>query len=181
MRWLVALAFAAPLAANAQQNQCRTSPVGASTAYCASEAFVTETAAAVPVGLPATTKAQQQAATSDVVAVTPLHQQDHDSAAKAWASVANSGINGAQSINIGYGVSGVTRSGTGQFAITFSTSFTSASNYACLLTGEEGAAQILGTLENSTRTAAAVTVIFSTANGVAGDPLVFDIVCYGRQ
>jgi hypothetical protein len=32
----------------AQQNQCRTSPVGASTAYCASEAFVTQTAAATP-------------------------------------------------------------------------------------------------------------------------------------
>lgn len=32
--------------AHAQGQQCRTSPVGASTAYCASEAFVTDTAAA---------------------------------------------------------------------------------------------------------------------------------------
>lgn len=28
--------------ASAQQNQCRTSPIGASTSYCASEAFVTQ-------------------------------------------------------------------------------------------------------------------------------------------
>lgn len=41
-------------AAHAQQNQCRTSPVGASTPYCASEAFVTESAAGVgiTIGLP---------------------------------------------------------------------------------------------------------------------------------
>lgn len=31
--------------ASAQQNQCRTAPVGTSTQYCASEAFVTQTAA----------------------------------------------------------------------------------------------------------------------------------------
>lgn len=35
-----AMLLAAP--AQAQQNQCRTSPVGASTSYCASEAFVTQ-------------------------------------------------------------------------------------------------------------------------------------------
>lgn len=46
MRWLFVFLLLLPLAASAQQNQCRTSPVGASTAYCASEAFVTETAAA---------------------------------------------------------------------------------------------------------------------------------------
>lgn len=34
----------------AQQNQCRTSPPGASTAYCSSEAFVTESIAAIPAG-----------------------------------------------------------------------------------------------------------------------------------
>lgn len=50
MRWLLAFLIVLPLAASAQQNQCRTSPVGASTAYCASEAFVTDTAAAAPQG-----------------------------------------------------------------------------------------------------------------------------------
>lgn len=49
-RFLLAVAlswlFSAP--AHAQQNQCRTSPVGASTAYCSSEAFVSQSIAAVP-------------------------------------------------------------------------------------------------------------------------------------
>jgi hypothetical protein len=45
MRWLAALLILIPLAASAQQNQCRTAPVGTSTQYCASEAFVTQSAA----------------------------------------------------------------------------------------------------------------------------------------
>lgn len=44
MRWIFALAslLLAPSLASAQQNQCRTAPVGTSTGYCASEAFVTQ-------------------------------------------------------------------------------------------------------------------------------------------
>lgn len=33
-----------PLASSAQQNQCRTSPAGTVSSYCASEAFVTDSA-----------------------------------------------------------------------------------------------------------------------------------------
>lgn len=42
LRFFFALLLLAPLPASGQQYLCRTSPVGASTAYCGSEAFVTD-------------------------------------------------------------------------------------------------------------------------------------------
>jgi hypothetical protein len=50
-KWLLPalwLLITAPIPGDAQQNQCRTAPVGTSSATCASEAFVTNTAAARP-------------------------------------------------------------------------------------------------------------------------------------
>lgn len=49
-----------PATAFAQGQQCRTSPVGASTAYCGSEAFVTESIAAAVAALPDGTVTEQK-------------------------------------------------------------------------------------------------------------------------
>jgi hypothetical protein len=57
-------------------------------------------------GLAAATKARQQAGTSNSVGATPLHQQDHDSVAKAW--VAFTGSTGAIQ-GTAYNVSSVSR------------------------------------------------------------------------
>lgn len=125
----------------------------------------------------AASKSDQTTATSNVVAVTPLHQQDHDSACKAWVKFANSGINGAQTINASYNVTSVSRNGLGDFTITFTTAFSSV-NYAC--TGSI----IAGThswVEFGTQAAGSVHMLCLTTAAAFGDPTSGFASFFGRQ
>lgn len=152
-----------------------TAPAGTSDNRAASTAFVQS---AVPV---AATKAQQQAGASNLVFVTPLHQQDHDSAAKAWVNFTSAAT---PIINAGYNVTSVTKNATGDFTINFTTAFASAS-YACLITARAGANNGFGQIASGTApTASAVRVNFITYDG--GTPALFDptsghVDCFGRQ
>lgn len=76
--------------------------------------------------LPAT-KAQQQAAASNAVYVSPATQQYHPSAIQAWAQFDTS-----NTINAGYNTSSVTLYATGRNIVNLTTSFTSAA-YAVTL------------------------------------------------
>ena len=78
------------------------------------------------------TQAQQEAATSLVANVTPGTQQYHPSAAKAWVSFVGTAANPI-TVNAGYNISGtVTKNGTGDYTITFTTAFSSA-NYCAII------------------------------------------------
>jgi len=77
------------------------------------------------------TKVQQQAASSSSVYVSPAQQQNHPSANQA--SVLFNGING--NIIVQYGISNVTKIGTGVFRITFTNPFSTGS-YVSQITGE---------------------------------------------
>jgi hypothetical protein len=122
-------------------------------------------------------KTDQQTGTSNVLAVTPLHQQDHDSAVKAWASW--TGSTGA--LLSSYNVTSVTRNGVGQYTVNFTTAFASA-NYACT-PGVFGPAQIFTTVEISAQSAS-TSQVFTAISGAATDPAAAgyaSIVCFGRQ
>lgn len=74
----------------------------------------------------AAAKTDQQAASSNILAVTPLHQGDHPAAAKAFAKiVGSSGAVVGTSLNI----ASVTRTAAGQYNISLTTAFSS-SDYA---------------------------------------------------
>ena len=79
--------------------------------------------------LPAATTADMKAATSNVVAVTPLKVQNHPGVAKAWVDFSAAG--GIITVNASYNIASVVRNSTGNYTITFTTSFLSA-NYAVL-------------------------------------------------
>lgn len=126
------------------------------------------------------TKANQQTGTSNAVAVTPLHQQDHDSAAKIWVMFTGSAVNGGQAINAGYNLTSVVRSSLGIYVVTFATAFAS-SAYACVASSNGGTTD--GAVEFITQTASTITAVFKTfSSGSQFDPVNGAyVVCYGRQ
>lgn len=253
----VAVIWALMASAQAQNVQCRTAPVGTSTANCASEAFVTGSIAAIPAALPTptragdliywngskwvalagnnsgtqilqenasgvpswvavggagtvtsvallngtggvsitgtnpitssgsmtinvltTAKSDQQAGTSNALEVTPLHQQDHDSATKAWVSF--TGSTGA--IQSSYNVSSVSRTSAGIYVVTFSTAFANAL-YAVNISAETngGAAGFFGFVPNGGRSAGSCNVSYDAASFTPADPTTVFIQFHGRQ
>lgn len=123
------------------------------------------------------TKAIQQTGTNNVAGVTPLHQQDHDSAAKAWVNfVGATGI-----INASYNVTNVTRSAAGIYVVNFTTAFTN-TNYVAV--GMSNSLAINGWIElNSATTTASACGLFAinTIGGAVFDPVSVLAVFYGRQ
>jgi hypothetical protein len=120
-------------------------------------------------------KSDQQTGTSAVLAVTPAHQQDHDSAAKAWV-VFDSSAN----ILAAYNVSGVTKNSTGIFTINFSVSFSS-TDYACLVTTEASGNNGWGQVQSGGRSAGSVKIGCIDQVPAVFDPTSVSVVCYGRQ
>jgi hypothetical protein len=118
-------------------------------------------------------KSDQQAGTSNSLGVTPLHQQDHDGAAKAWVSFIGS------TAAVQYNLTSVTRSSAGTYVITFATAFATA-NYVCQITPTGTTGGVIGTA--STKTTNSININTLTTAGGGADPTgVVDVVCYGRQ
>jgi len=69
----------------------------------------------------AATQAEQEAASSTTVFVTPGRQQYHPSAAKAWAH-----WNAAATVSASYGLSSIGDNGAGNWTVNFATNFSSA-------------------------------------------------------
>lgn len=79
------------------------------------------------------TQANQEAATSTTLAVTPGRQQYHPSAAKAWAHYQGTGT---PAILASYNLSSVSRSAAGNYTFNWTTAFSSA-NYAAVVQGND--------------------------------------------
>jgi hypothetical protein len=141
--------------------------------------FALWTSSTVVQGVSPATKSDQQTGTSATAAVTPLHAQDHDSAVKAWVKFTGSATNGAQTVNASYNVSGVSRTATGTYTVTFSTAFSSA-NYVCI--GSSNAATTDGFVEMLTQTASTMQLVFMSKAGSTFDPVNGAyLICMGRQ
>lgn len=125
----------------------------------------------------AASKSDQQTATSAVLAVTPAHQQDHDSAAKVWAIFDSSST---PIVPSSYNVSSVVKNGTGDFTINFTTPFASA-NFVCIGDTEASAGNGFFQVKTSGRTASSVRIQCLTTVPALFDPTSTSIVCYGRQ
>lgn len=127
----------------------------------------------------AASKSDQQTGTSNTVAVTPLHQQDHDSAVKA--SVNFVGATGV--INSSFNVTSVTRSATGVYLINFTTAFASTTGYGCIPSTETTVAIAAFCVTLAATKSASVNPL-DCLNGstlALADPAVVNLACYGRQ
>jgi hypothetical protein len=123
----------------------------------------------------AAAKTDQQTGTSNVLAVTPLHQQDHDSAVKAWVSW--TGSTGA--LQASYNVSSVTRTAAGNYTVNFTTAFAT-TNYSCIA-GAGGTGQVFTTVETGTQNVGSI-VVFTAIGGTGTDPATsVNVHCFGRQ
>ena len=131
---------------------------------------------AVP-ALSPVTKSDQQTGTNNTKFVTPLHQQDHDSAAKAWVIGDASG-----GILASYNVASVTKNATGDFTVTFTTAFATA-NYSYAATLEQSAVSNgLVEIKNATgRAAGSIRLLCVALAGTTFDPASWSITCFGRQ
>jgi hypothetical protein len=122
----------------------------------------------------AATQALQEAASSNVVFVTPGRQAFHPSAAKGFACVTQSA--GTYTLQAGSNnVASITKNGTGDVTVTWSTSFSSAF-YAPVATAIEG-----GTFVLSFQTVAAGSVRVLIRNGTTGTStdIGFAVVAFG--
>jgi len=125
----------------------------------------------------AATKAQQETGTSNAVATTPANQKNHDSAAKAWAI-----FNAAGTIMASHGIASVSKAGTGQWVVTFSTAFASAVNYVAIGSVEHNAANtFLKFGSGGGKTASGINVYVLNTAQVLTDPDYVSVVFYGRQ
>lgn len=118
--------------------------------------------------LMAASAAQQEAASSAAVNVTPAVQQRHPSASKAWANFTCRGTDGACTVNASYNVSGVARSGAGTYIITFSTAMSSA-NYVAVATAQDNGPTNLLVLTDTTGTTTCTLQQISASAGTAFD------------
>lgn len=123
-------------------------------------------------------QSDQETATSTTLAVTPGRQQFHPSASKAFVKFTGQATNGACVITASYNVSGVSRTATGSYTITFATAFSSA-NYACFVTQVVGATNGWGQVQSEA--AGSVSVAFITLGPAAFDPGSGMVTCSGDQ
>lgn len=133
----------------------------------------------------AAAKTDQQTPTSNALAVTPLHQQDHPSAVKAYVNFTGTGTNGAQTINGSYNVSGVSRTATGTYTVTFSPTPFANTTYSCHVNNNGGTAGPNLWGETGSKATGTVLVQFVTISGgtiVASDPTAGgDVTCSGTD
>jgi len=128
-------------------------------------------------GLPATSQAEQEAATSVTVAVTPGRQHQHPSAAKVWGRALYSG--GVPSLVGGYNIASITDIGVGQLLFSFSTSFSSPS-YAVTM-GSQDSANNNSSNSHGSPTTGNVQANHFESGSTLTDPQNMSISCFGDQ
>lgn len=117
-------------------------------------------------GLSAASQAEQEAASSTSVAVTPGLQQYHPSAAKAWVK-----FNSAGSVLASYNITSVTDVTTGRWTVNIATDFSSASYVGVAMCGQTAAPDSLSVSVYNTPTAGTFTVQARDSGGTQADPV----------
>lgn len=118
------------------------------------------------------TQAEQETGTDTTRAVTPGHQQFHDSACKAWGRITASGT-----LDAGYNVSSTTDGGTGIMTANFTTSFSAASTYATVV----GVTAVAFTSNVASAATGSVQLrSYNTSNALA-EPTLFWFASFGDQ
>lgn len=123
----------------------------------------------------AASKSDQQAGTSATLAVTPLHQQDHASAAKAWGSFTQ--IGGTYTNATSYNIASFSKTTVGIVALTFTANFANA-NFVCTVSGTNGG--IFSNIASGTKSASGFSVDLRNLSNTNVDG-GFDFTCFGAQ
>lgn len=139
-----------------------------------------KTGAAV-VGTTIATQADQETATSLLVAVPPGRQQYHPSAGKAWVTFDAS--SGTPTINANYNVTSITDNGVGDFTVNWTTAFSSA-NYPWSGSCRESAVNT-GNLVCLKATTAqgtgSIRIVTPNTAGTPEDVAYINVIAFGDQ
>lgn len=130
--------------------------------------------AAGTITVTAATKSDQQTGSSTTTVVTPAQQQQHDSAAKGWIYVTQSG--GTYTTQASYNMS-ASKNSTGNLTATFSTAFSSA-NYSIVCNAAEAGSYNVTSSISSSSTA---TVLLRNSTSGAQLDVGFACQAFGRQ
>jgi hypothetical protein len=125
----------------------------------------------------AATQAEQEASSSNVVAVTPGNQSMHPSAAKVWGHANYSA--GVPTLSASSNVTSITDTGTGQMTVTIDTDFSSA-EYAVNVTAQNITSNDKTSTYGSLAAGSFVCAHF-TSTGTLTDPLSFSFAAFGDQ
>lgn len=117
------------------------------------------------------TQAEQEAGTVTDKIVAPGRQHFHESAAKAWGNVTQSG--GTYTLQSSYNVTSINKTATGTVTITIATDFSSA-NYAVVATVNE----VGGYVTASSLAAGTFVIEIRTDAGVSAEA-GFSFMCFG--
>ena len=148
--------------------------IGASGTFLKSDG--TDPSWATPGFQTAATQAEMEAASSDVVPVTPTKVKHHPNVAKAWA-LFNGATAGTNAPTVGSGVTSIERTGTGLYTINWATAFSSA-NYALIGSCVDGEFRIISLSAGS----ANIQTLFTRASGDgAVDATIISFAAFGDQ
>ncbi len=128
-----------------------------------------------PLSVLGASQAEQEASTSELKTVTPLVQQHHPSACKAWGQWDADGT-----LSVGYNVSSVADNGVGDWTVNFAASFSGIS-YATLACGVQITAGVNGMLEGATKTASACQIYREDEAGNKSDSIRNYAAFFGGQ
>lgn len=129
----------------------------------------------------AAAQSDQETATSTTLAVTPGRQQFHPSAAKAWAYF-DGKTGGVITTKATYGLSNVARNSAGNYTVTFSTAWSSATGYTFIGNAVNIGVGVSVIYVNATSDITTTTFRFGTfpsIGGAAADCDIITIAFYG--
>lgn len=134
----------------------------------------------VPPAVSIATKSDMQTGTDNTKQVTPARTNDHDGVAKAWASWHWTGA--AIVIDASFNVSSITRSGTGDYTINFTTAFATANYCVAGGAGEANATNVrFLSAPWGTQAVGSCRVIATDSSGVGADVAHANCAFFGRQ
>jgi hypothetical protein len=122
-------------------------------------------------------KVDQLGTTSISLAVVPGVQQFHPSAVKAWANYVCAA---SPSLNGSYNVSGISRNGTGDCTISFTTAFANV-NYTCSYMALQASGTVGAFATMTSQLAGSARVVTFNQSGVQGDAVAGMLQCSGGQ
>lgn len=113
-------------------------------------------------------KSDQTTATSTTLAVTPARQQNHPSAIKAWAKFSDNGT--SVSVLASFNVSSITRNGTGDYTVNFTTAFANTNYVGVAMGSNDGVADAsIVRRPNTAQTTTAMRFLFTNTGGSASN------------
>lgn len=123
----------------------------------------------------AASKAEQEAASSTSVFVSPGRQQYHPSACKGWIEA-----DAAGSATAAYNVASITDEGTGLVQVTWTTAFSSATTFTAVVTARTDSS-MFANLSNSITDATKIRIVVRNDAGTLSDPDQYCGAAFGDQ